>query len=85
MTHLRWTTAGESHGPALIGVLLTGANSDGAAGMQTIKANSGYTIVQDPESAEAQQMPEAALGLCEIDQVLAVEEIAPALVRLARR
>jgi two-component system chemotaxis response regulator CheB len=54
-------TAAIAHGPDLAGVLLTGANGDGAAGLAAIRQRGGRVAVQDPASAEASAMPEAAL------------------------
>jgi two-component system chemotaxis response regulator CheB len=71
----------EAYGPRAIGVVLTGANSDGANGLREIKRRGGYTIVQDPRTAERPEMPAAALEV-EPDAVLALEEIAPLLCRV---
>lgn len=66
-------TAAWAYGPGVIGVLLTGANNDGAAGLKTIQANGGITIVQDPTTAVAGIMPQAALNLFNPDSILPVE------------
>lgn len=50
-------------GESTVGVLLTGANEDGAAGLKRIQEAGGLVFVQDPESAEAKVMPEAALRM----------------------
>ena len=68
-------TAADAYRDKLIGVLLTGANHDGASGMKCIKDMGGYTIVQKPETAYASEMPKAALDLIEADSVLRLEEI----------
>lgn len=65
-----------------IGVVLTGANDDGAEGTRMIKAAGGYTIAQQPESAEAPIMPEAAIATGAVDAVLTPQEIVPALLQL---
>ena len=54
----------------VVGVLLTGANSDGSAGLKQIAANGGLTIVQDPEDAESPNMPRSALKIMKPDFVL---------------
>lgn len=77
-------SAALAYGASLIGVVLTGANRDGARGARVIKDCGGYVIVQDPLTAESPTMPEAALALAEADQVLALEEIGNALVRAAQ-
>lgn len=60
----------------LIGVLLTGSNNDGAAGLFTIKKYGGITLVENPETAMASSMPQAALKLFKPDDVLDIEKIA---------
>jgi len=58
-----------------IGIVLTGANEDGAAGLAAIKRNGGVAIVQDPSTATKRSMPEAAIAAAETDAVLPLEEI----------
>jgi two-component system chemotaxis response regulator CheB len=65
-----------------IGIVLTGANDDGAAGLKRIKAEGGCTLAQLPASAEAAAMPEAAIATGAVDQVLAPAEIVPFLLQL---
>ena len=67
-----------------IGVILTGTNRDGAAGLRSIKRRGGYTIVEDPETAVARSMPDAAIQSVAPDRVLPLERIAPHLVELCR-
>ncbi len=57
-------SAADVYGPALAGILLTGANYDGADGMRRIRERGGLTIVQDPEEAQASTMPEEAIRRC---------------------
>ena len=57
-------SAADVYGPALAGILLTGANYDGADGMCRIRERGGLTIVQDPEEAQASTMPEEAIRRC---------------------
>jgi len=59
----------------LIGILLSGANKDGALGMKQIHDRSGLTIVQEPEECMIDTMPRAALAATEIDHVLKVDQI----------
>jgi len=68
-------TAAHTFGERLIGVVLTGANSDGALGLQAIKRSGGLAIVQDPETADVPTMPEAALEACAPDYLLSPEDI----------
>jgi two-component system, chemotaxis family, protein-glutamate methylesterase/glutaminase len=58
-----------------IGIVLTGANEDGAAGLAAIKRNGGVSIVQDPETATRRAMPDAALAATVADAILPLEEI----------
>jgi two-component system chemotaxis response regulator CheB len=67
---------------ALAGVVLTGANDDGADGLVAIKRAGGITIVQDPATASSPTMPEAAIRSGAADKVLPLEDIAPFLVEL---
>lgn len=59
----------------LIGILLSGANRDGALGMKHIKDRGGLTIVQDPAECMIETMPKAALAVTQIDHVLKVDQI----------
>ncbi len=67
----------------LIGVILTGANSDGANGLKVIKDLGGVTIVQDPVTAVSPVMPSVAIQLAPPHFQLEVEEIAKKLNDLA--
>ena len=62
-------------GRDLAGIVLTGANADGADGLHVIKEYGGLTIVQDPATAEHPSMPQAALDAGEVDHVLSLEQI----------
>lgn len=75
-------SAAEAFGAQVVGVVLTGANEDGAAGLARIKAAGGLAVVQDPATAEGGTMPAAALAATTVDHVLVLEQIGPLLVRL---
>lgn len=75
-------SAAEAFGESLIGVVLTGANSDGAQGLKAIQARGGVAIVQNPETAEAALMPQAALAAVETDYIVELAQIARLLVKL---
>jgi two-component system, chemotaxis family, protein-glutamate methylesterase/glutaminase len=77
-------TAAQAYGPQTVGVVLTGANNDGAHGLQCIKEQGGLTIVQDPRTAESTYMPQAALEATPVDHVLSVPEISKLLLKIAR-
>lgn len=72
-------SAADAFGPRLIGVILTGANQDGAQGLARIKKLGGVAIVQSPRTAVARAMPVAALEATQVDHVLPLEDIAPLL------
>lgn len=78
-------SAADAYGPAVVGVLLTGASEDGARGLRRIEDAGGTTVVQSPDTAVASAMPEAALRLCHPTHVLSIAEIGPWLARLGRR
>jgi two-component system chemotaxis response regulator CheB len=59
----------------LIGILLSGANKDGAMGMKKIKGYGGLTIVQDPAECTIDTMPKAAMAMTQIDYVYTVDKI----------
>jgi two-component system chemotaxis response regulator CheB len=58
-----------------IGIVLTGSNDDGAAGLAAIKRNGGVGIVQDPQTAARRQMPEAAIAASVADAILPLEDM----------
>lgn len=66
----------------LIGLVLTGANEDGAAGALVIKQKGGRVLVQDPAEAEAPIMPAAALRMVSADAVLSLRDMPAYLVQL---
>lgn len=75
-------SAADAYGTGVAGVVLTGSNADGALGLAHIAGRGGRAIVQDPETAERREMPEAALRATPRAQVLALERIGPALAQL---
>ena len=68
-------SAAQVWGRDLAGIVLTGANDDGAYGLRVIKEYGGLTIVQDPATAEHPVMPQSALDAGEVDHVLSLEQI----------
>lgn len=75
-------SAADAYCRKLIGMILTGANSDGAAGLAEVKKRGGVTIVQSPESAEVATMPKAAIDTCRVDHILPLEEIGAFILNL---
>ncbi|EPR43971.1 CheB methylesterase [Desulfovibrio sp. X2] len=76
-------SAAETYGEGLLGIVLSGANSDGAKGLLRIKELGGRTVVQDPAGAEHPTMPRAALELAEPELVLDVDGICDLLGTLS--
>jgi two-component system, chemotaxis family, protein-glutamate methylesterase/glutaminase len=72
----------EAYRERAIGIVLTGANADGAAGLAAIKRNGGVAVVQDPLTAARKEMPAAALAAAEADAVLPLDDIGPFLFGL---
>lgn len=79
-----FASAADAYGKSLAGILLTGANYDGAAGLAGMRIAGGLTIVQDPATAEVSTMPEAALRRMTPDLILSLAEINALLHRLGQ-
>jgi two-component system chemotaxis response regulator CheB len=77
-------SAADTYGPALLGVILTGANEDGAAGLKAVGEAGGLAIVEDPAGAYSSAMPTAALKACPMAKSLSLENIASYLARLGK-
>jgi two-component system, chemotaxis family, protein-glutamate methylesterase/glutaminase len=78
-------SAADAYAGGLIGVVLTGANSDGANGLKAVVEAGGVAVVQSPGSAYAVAMPEAAIAACPAARVLPVNEIAAYLREVGAR
>jgi two-component system chemotaxis response regulator CheB len=77
-----FSSAADVYRERAVGLILTGANADGARGLARIKAMGGLALVQDPQSAESRAMPEAAIAATRVDSILSLAEIAPFLNEL---
>lgn len=77
-------TAAEAYTNHLIGIILTGANADGAAGLLKIKQYGGFTIAQNPEEAENPVMPQKAIRAALPDFIGTINEIVKKLLELCR-
>ena len=80
---LTFISAARVYRERAVGILVSGANRDGALGLQYLKKQGGVAIVQDPAECEVQTMTAAALQLTQVDQVLGVAGIAKFLLELA--
>ena len=69
-------SAADAYGAALVAVILTGANQDGAKGMLAVLDAGGRAIIQDPESAFASAMPQAAIEMCPAARIMSLGSIA---------
>ncbi len=77
-------SAAEVWGDGLIGIVLTGANQDGALGLKAIAAAGGTAIVQEPREAYSRAMPEAAIDACPDALILKVDGIISFLQGVSR-
>jgi two-component system chemotaxis response regulator CheB len=77
-------SAADAYGPGLAGILLTGANADGAAGLAKIRRQGGLTVVQDPAEAQAPTMPQAAIRTLQPNLILTLDGIHGLLLQLDR-
>ncbi|SNR37965.1 chemotaxis protein CheB [Flavobacterium sp. ov086] len=68
-------SAAEVYGESLVGILLSGSNTDGTYGLKAIKASGGTIVVQNPESADMPFMPNNAIQNTTPDFVLNNEEL----------
>jgi len=75
-------SAADAYGPGLLGILLTGANHDGAEGLAAIGEAGGLTVVQDPAEAQVDLMPLAAMRRRAPDLILPLRDIHALLLML---
>jgi two-component system chemotaxis response regulator CheB len=68
-------TAADAFGNRLLGIVLTGANKDGAKGLRCIKKKGGVTIAQRPETADFPDMPKAAIKTGAVQHIMNLDEI----------
>ena len=78
-----FTSLADTYQAAAIGVVLTGANEDGALGLAQIVERGGRALVQDPKTAEIPIMPEAAIRAVPTAEVLPLDALAPRLIELS--
>ena len=75
-------SAADVYGRSLMGIILSGASSDGAEGLAAVHSAGGITVVQEPQSAAVPLMTTSALQRCAADHVLPLAEIAALLRRI---
>jgi len=73
---LTFFTAADVYKDKLIGILLSGANSDGVHGLETIQKQGGYCIAQDPQTSQVSYMPAQAITKKVVDLIANPSEIA---------
>jgi two-component system chemotaxis response regulator CheB len=76
-------TAADAYGQHVAGLLLSGANSDGSFGLLSIANSGGLTIVQNPDSAEVDFMPRAAIYKTVVDYVISADDLPEFVNRLS--
>ena len=79
---LSFITAANAYRDKLIGIILSGANKDGALGLKKVHDNGGVTIVQDPNECEVKTMTQSALQLTKVDFVYTTDQIINYLQKL---
>ncbi len=72
-------SAADAYGERLAGIVMTGANHDGARGLRAVCDVGGHAIVQAPATAEVAYMPEAALAACPGARAIDLEDMPSAL------
>jgi two-component system chemotaxis response regulator CheB len=77
-------SAAVTHGPSVIGIVLTGMLDDGTAGLIAIKRCGGVTVVQDPKEAAYPEMPQSAINNLKVDHCVPVAEMVRLLEKLTR-
>lgn len=76
-------SASDAYGRGLLGILLSGASADGAAGLHSIQSAGGATIVQDPDTCDSVVMTQSALNVMTPEFVLPPAEIATLVSEVA--
>jgi two-component system chemotaxis response regulator CheB len=77
-------SAADVYGASLLGIILSGASADGAAGLAAVRSAGGFTMVQDPQTALMPLMTTSALQHCPANYVLALDRMAALLQSIDR-
>ncbi len=72
---LTFETAAQAYRDKLIGIILSGANRDGAYGLKKVKQLGGTAIVQDPNECQVKTMTEASLKMTQVDHIFTTQQI----------
>ena len=81
---LFFRTLAQAYGQRAVCVIMSGADSDGVIGLKHVRAHGGLTIAQDPDEAEYDSMPGAAIESGMVDWVLPVAKLAPKLLEFVQ-
>jgi two-component system chemotaxis response regulator CheB len=81
---LLFDSVAAAYGGRAIGVVLTGSGQDGGLGIQAIRSKGGFTIVQDPATAESTGMPTTAVATGAVDLIAPLDDIADTIIRMVR-
>jgi two-component system chemotaxis response regulator CheB len=79
-----FSSAADVFGAGVVALVLSGGNADGAEGMRYVQANGGFTIVQDPQTAEVPYMPQQVLLRMKADLVVLTGELPGVINGLGR-
>jgi two-component system chemotaxis response regulator CheB len=77
-------SASIAYGARVIAVVVSGHLDCGTAGLFSVKARGGISVVQAPDEALAKDMPQSAIAHAQVDHVLPLAEIGPTIVKLTR-
>jgi two-component system chemotaxis response regulator CheB len=80
-----FSSAGDTYGARALGVILTGANEDGARGLAHIVKRGGRALIQDPKTAEIPIMPEAAIHAVPTAEIIPLGNLAPRLIAVSQQ
>jgi two-component system, chemotaxis family, protein-glutamate methylesterase/glutaminase len=78
-------SAADVYGEGLIALLLSGGNADGSDGLVYVQSKGGFTVVQDPETAEVPYMPQQAILRMSVDLVVSTEDLPGLMKGLGQR
>jgi two-component system chemotaxis response regulator CheB len=78
-------SAAAAYNSSVVGIILTGFLSDGTSGMQAVKKSGGTTIAQDPNQAEAPDMPLSVLNNMEVDHIVKLDQVGDLLSKIFER